>query len=138
VCSPDEILAGRRVALTATSGIGADALAEQATVVGAEGAVGQPSGPDLGEGADMGLAALVAPSRWSPCHLKGDLLTRRASGTKGRVRRSGVLLLSIGFGLPRMFRESCQGGVFCSAAARSRMPGRRPRMMGTLWVGGRA
>jgi hypothetical protein len=81
---------------------------------------------------------LVAHSRRSPCHPRGDLLARRAGGTKSRVRRSVVLLLSTILGLLRVCLESCQGGAFRLAVARSRMSGRRPWMAGTLWVGGRA
>jgi hypothetical protein len=89
---------------------------------------------------NLGLAALllVAPSRRSPCHPRRDLLARWASGTEGRVCRSAVLLLSTGFGLIRVCLESCQGGAFRSTITRSRMPGRQPWMVGTLWVGGRA
>jgi hypothetical protein len=73
------------------------------------------------------------------CHaIPGYLLARRAGSTEGHVHRSVVILLSSGFGLRRICHVSYQGGAFCSAAARSRMPGRRPWMVGTLWVGGRA
>jgi hypothetical protein len=50
--SPDEILTGRRSALTVTmTGDGsADALAQFAAVVGARGDVGRSRGRDLGQG----------------------------------------------------------------------------------------
>jgi hypothetical protein len=86
-------------------------------------------GPDLGQ---EGLL-LVASSRVSPCN---------AGHTGPGARRlcpSGVVpMLPSGFGLLRVCPKSRQRGGFCLARARSRMPGRRPWMVGTLWVGGRA
>ena len=57
---------------------------------------------------------------------------------EGRVRRRAVRLLSSGLGHLRVCPKFCQGGAFRCAGARSRMPGRRPWKVGTLWVGGRA
>nr|XP_051215113.1 uncharacterized protein LOC127332811 isoform X1 [Lolium perenne]XP_051215114.1 uncharacterized protein LOC127332811 isoform X1 [Lolium perenne] len=69
---------------------------------------------------------------------QGGLLARWAVGTEGRVWRRAIRLLSFGLGLLRVCPKFCQGGAFRCAGARSRMPGRRPWMVGTLWVGGRA